>query len=341
MRLIVVVGAVAAAVTACGSTGRPVVHDQLQPASSDASHDRVTSTIVINAGADETFAPPPAGKQPKLTAAQAWKRFADKADPKHHHTMPADADYQLGLITVPPSVTDVLAWGYRGPLGACAFHVPPPLLGRSASPTPTPTAAPPRCVEWTFIDADNGHQVESTQQIVTGPGSSPTPRPTPSSVVNLQSGGFLDATLERFSPDALVVQGPLSVIRWTFDMGHCTIDMHWFLPAEDHPGTPEHACRAAGDFDAPAATTFASRGHVFSAVAGHVDDRTTLVRLTLANGDTQMYDADDANRSWLFAVQRCGDVAGTAPVSVAEIDRDGHEIERLPLDLPEGAASGC
>ncbi len=43
--------------------------------------------------------------------------------------IPADISYQLGLLTVPPSVTDVLAWGYNSPPG----RYPPPQGGAPAA----------------------------------------------------------------------------------------------------------------------------------------------------------------------------------------------------------------
>ncbi len=71
----------------------------------------------------ETFAPPPAWAKPKLDGVQAWDESflgQGKGSPRR---IPADVSYQPGLLTVPPSVTDVLAWGYGSPPGRC----PPPL----------------------------------------------------------------------------------------------------------------------------------------------------------------------------------------------------------------------
>ncbi len=63
----------------------------------------------------ETFAPPPAWAKPKLDGVQAWDESflgQGKGSPRR---IPADVSYQPGLLTVPPSVTDVLAWGVRFP----------------------------------------------------------------------------------------------------------------------------------------------------------------------------------------------------------------------------------
>jgi hypothetical protein len=318
-------------VGACG--GSSAGSSALQPTPSDsASTDRVTQTIFINQ--QTTFAPPPSGVVPKLDAEQAWRAsFLGRGG----RSIPGDVSYELGLLTVPPSVTDVLAWGYHGSPAGCLTTGGALRPSGADSPTPTPTPTPteqPQCVMWTFIDATDASNPGGTQQVISGPGANvPTPTP-PAGTTALESGGGLDAQMERFSPDALVVQAPLSTIRWTFDMASCSIDMHWFQPPDDVSGqTGEQPCRDGGRFSVDTTAGFTTRGKVFAAISGHVDDRTTLVRLTLANGDTQWFDADDTNRAWTFAVQRCGDFAGTLPVTVEEISYPQKSvIARLPID---------
>jgi hypothetical protein len=65
--------------------------------------------IVIAPG--ETFAPPPAWAKPKLDGAQAWDKSFLGHGKGASRRIPADISYRIGLLTVPPSVTDVLAWG--------------------------------------------------------------------------------------------------------------------------------------------------------------------------------------------------------------------------------------
>lgn len=300
----------------------------------------VRSVIVIDSQIGETFAPPPTWATPKLDGVQAWDESFLGGDRKKPRPIPANLSYQLGLLTVPPSVTDVLAWGYSSPPGPC----PPPIVGlqlgrsQSAAPSPSPQGL---CIEWTFIDARNASNPEGTWQRLDAP--SPSPSPTPSTVIALHSGGFLAASLERFSPRRLVVQGPLSAIRWTFDNASCSIDLYWFMPPQSQRGPTRAACPWKRAFSVNVVTDFASRGHVFSVIGGYVAHwNGQLVRAILADGRTWIYDPEDGNGTWLFAVQRCGDFRGTALRAVEEINRAFQVIAHLPVPAalhPYGPAS--
>jgi len=57
----------------------------------------VTATLTIN-GTDNTFAPPPSGTAPAMTAKQAWARFTAG---EHSTTIPPGTTAQLGLLTSP------------------------------------------------------------------------------------------------------------------------------------------------------------------------------------------------------------------------------------------------
>lgn len=300
----------------------------------------VRSTIVINAGTGETFAPPPTGAKPKLTGVQAWDESFLGGDKNKPRPIPADVSYQLGMLTVPPSVTDVLAWGYSGPPGPC------PVIGGlrpSGRPAPAPSPSPPqRCIGWTFINAGTASNPEGTWQPLGTP--PPSPAPAPSSVIALRSGGFLDASQERFSPQRLVMQGPLSTIRWTFDSTSCSISLYWFWPPQAQRGPACAACPWKHAFSVSVISDFTGRGHVFSVIGGCVAHREgQLVRAVLADGQTQIYDAEGAGGAWLFAVQRCGHYPGTALRTVEEITRTGKVIARLPVPaaLHPAADTGC
>ena len=286
----------------------------------------VRSVITIAPG--ETFAPPPAWAKPKLNGVQAWdKSFLgrSKGAPRR---IPADISYQLGLLTVPPSVTDVLAWGYSSPPGRCPLPIGGPHLGTTRSAAPRPPAPRGRCIEWTFIDADNASNPEGTWQRLDTP--SPSPSPVPVTVIALRSGGFVSSDLERYSPRRLVLQGPLSTIRWTFRAATCSIDLYWFAPPQLQQGPARGPCRWRHRFSLNVVGGFASRGHVFSVIGGYVAKREgQLVRAVLADGRTWIYDAQ--NGAWLFAVQRCGDFGGTALRAVEEINQDRTVIARLPV----------
>jgi hypothetical protein len=297
----------------------------------------VTSTIVIAPG--ETFAPPPAWAKPKLNGVQAWDKsflgdFGKKPKP-----IPADISYQLGLLTIPPSITDVLAWGYSSPPGQC----PPPMgdLGtaRSASPAPSPRG---RCIEWTFINARNASNPAGTWQRLDTP--SPSPSPTPVTVTAMRSGGFVGTEPDRYSPQRLEVQGPLSMIRWTFHATTCSIDLYWFMPPHLQRGPARAACRWRHAFTLNVVTGFASRGRAFSVIGGYVAHRMgDLVRAVLADGRTWLYDAQNADAMWLFAVQRCGDYRGTALKKVQEINPSGTVIATVtvPAVPLHGGAANC
>jgi hypothetical protein len=294
--------------------------------------------IVIAPG--ETFAPPPAWAKPRLNGVQAFhKSFLGrgKGAPRR---IPADISYQLGLLTVPPSVTDVLAWGYSSPPGRC----PPPSGGLQPATTrsaaPRPPAPRGRCIEWTFINADNASNPAGTWQRLDTP--SPSPSPTPPTVIALRAGGFVSSDLERFSPARLEVQGPLSTIRWTFRAPTCSISLYWFLPPLQQRGPARAPCPWRHRFALNVVTDFASRGRVFTVIGGYVARRMgDLVRAVLADGRTWLYDAGNADGAWLFAVQRCGDYASTAIRAVEEINPAGQVIARLPVPAAPHPASAA
>ena len=214
-------------------------------------------------------------------------------------------------------------------------------LGRSRSPAPSP-APRGRCIEWTFINADNARNPAGTWQRLDTP--SPSPSPTPATVIALQSGGFVSSDLERYSPQRLVVQGPLSTIRWTFRAATCSIDLYWFAPPQLQRGPARAPCPWRHRFTLNIVGSFDSRGHVFTVIAGYVaEPESQLVRAVLADGRTWIYDAQ--NGAWLFAVQRCGDFDGTSGLrEVQEVNPDGTVIARLPVpatpSLPGPASCG-
>ncbi len=293
------------------------------------------SVIVIAPG--DTFAPPPAWAKPKLDGVEAWDQSFLGAGGASPRPMPQDISYQLGLLTVPPSVTDVLAWGYSSPPGRCPPPMTAPRIGSaSAPPAPSPRR---RCIQWTFINANDASNPDGTWQRLDTP--SPSPSPTPVTVIALRSGGFVSSDLERYSPRRLVLQGPLSTIRWTFRAATCSIDLYWFMPPQLQRGPARAPCRWQHRFSLNVVGGFASRGHVFSVIGGYVaKGEGQLVRAVLADGRTWIYDAQ--NGAWLFAVQRCGDFPGTAIRAVEEINPAGAVIARLPTPaaphLPSAAS---
>jgi hypothetical protein len=298
----------------------------------------VTSTIYLNEG-DETFAPPPKYMHPSLTAEQAFEHFAHKPIPDTVTT------YELGILTSPPSVTDVLVWGFTGQAGGC-MTMGGPLVRPGSTPQPRPTAPPRRCREWDFISATTGRFVLGTGEFL--PMATPTPTPTPPEVVALHSGGFLGWDQQRFSWPDLVLQGPESTIRWTFHNPTCSIRMHWFLPPATQSSRHQAPCPWTHRFTTNVVTDLVSRGRVFTVVAGYVPSREHYqVKATLADGRTESYWAADSDAAWMFMVQRCGDVTGTAVKSVSLI-RIGHGmvdtapiVDTGPLVTPSAIEQHC
>jgi hypothetical protein len=277
----------------------------------------LTSSLDING---DTFAPPPSYMAAALTPKQAWDKWTHRSGPVR-----PKVGYRLGILTSPPSITDVLVWGFSyGPVG-CLRSLP---VGDTSPPSPDP------CIEWTFVNAKTGRMVEGTfQQIGAQP---PHPKPPSQPQAALRSGGFLDATEQRFSPQDLVLQSPLSTIRWTFDNPTCTVRLHWFLPPANQSSPTRSPCPWQHRFTTTITTNFTSRGHVFTVLAGYVPEREHyLVKATLANGTTQIYDASGADAAWMIAVQRCPDPASTAVTTIrlVRFGRGATQTEQLSQRL--------
>ena len=119
-----------------------------------------------------TFAPPPAGTLPALTAAQALRESEREAGARISR-IPPGLTVKLGLFTllVGPYCgaechglivkdglayqdLDELAYGYAGRPSPCVY------LGLH------PPARPGRCISWDFVDAATGQMITDTQQKV-------------------------------------------------------------------------------------------------------------------------------------------------------------------------------
>lgn len=167
------------AVTACGSSPAPerAVHI-------GAAADTTTpAKITINPNTGETFTPtsssntPTSSSKPVLTASQAWADFA-QLNNWGSTEIPVGTTAQLGLLTLPAGPADApgaanltqsngeaytalnqLAWGFSSK--QCGPVLPPvPVPGTSPTPVPTPS----NCVEWLFLDANTGTQIDLTWQ---------------------------------------------------------------------------------------------------------------------------------------------------------------------------------
>jgi hypothetical protein len=124
----------------------------------------VSTTITIDPSVGETFAPPPADASPALTAAQAWAAYTQVDTSYGSSQIPANVSVELGLLTLPlgPSgangsenytADNELVYGF-------SWHNCP------ASRNPKAQTLPPNpCVEWNFLDANSGSQIDETWQM--------------------------------------------------------------------------------------------------------------------------------------------------------------------------------
>lgn len=123
----------------------------------------VPSTVTIDSSVGEIFAPPPADASPAMTAQQAWTAYT-KVDTSYSSSdIPSNVTVSLGLLTLPlgpsgPNGTeaykakDVLTYGF-------SWHNCPVSRNPNAS---IPASNP--CVEWNFLNADTGAQIDNTWQ---------------------------------------------------------------------------------------------------------------------------------------------------------------------------------
>lgn len=121
----------------------------------------LTSTITIDPQIGETFAPPPSGAAPALTAEQAWAEYA-QLNGDSSTTIPSSDTVTLGQLTLPIGPTgpnnseaytayNELAYGY-------SWYSCPVSIGFQTTPPSSP------CIEWNFLDAMTGQQIDETYQ---------------------------------------------------------------------------------------------------------------------------------------------------------------------------------
>jgi hypothetical protein len=155
---VLAVACLAGCLLAAGCTGSPATGSPAAKAVEPVTH-----VIVISPDIGEIIAPAPAGAKPRLTAAQALARSTGRKG-RRVIAIPANVTPHLGLLTLPI--------GPSGPGGTEAYTVRNQLVyGFSwhncpASRNPRVRRLPPNpCVEWNFINANTGHQIDDTWQI--------------------------------------------------------------------------------------------------------------------------------------------------------------------------------
>ena len=122
------------------------------------------TTITIDPSVGETFAPPPANAAPAMTAAEAWAAYTQVDTSYSSSAIPSNVSVVLGLLTLPTGPT--------GPNGTEGYTANNELVyGFSwhncpASRNPNaPTLPSNPCVEWNFLDASTGKQIDETWQM--------------------------------------------------------------------------------------------------------------------------------------------------------------------------------
>ncbi len=160
------IGVALIAVVGCG-TARPADRQ-----GSTAGEPRARTVITIDPEVRETFAPAPASAAPKLTAPQAWARYAARHG-SSVTTIPSGVRARLGLLTLPigPQPDGVTAYTAHGDL-AYGYSWPSGCL--STLPGAVPLGA--RCLSWTFLNANTGRLIDQTWQKL---GRWPMPTPSP------------------------------------------------------------------------------------------------------------------------------------------------------------------
>ena len=109
------------------------------------------------------FSPASPSAAPALTANEAFTQYAlDNGIHDVTHPRVPVAVY-LGIHAQRPNPTrpwngGVLAYGFALRAG-CVYSISP-----GSSPPP-----PRACIHWTFLNADTGHMIDETQQLISGP----------------------------------------------------------------------------------------------------------------------------------------------------------------------------
>jgi hypothetical protein len=123
----------------------------------------VATTVTIDPTVGEVFAPAPADALPAMTAQQAWAAYTKVDTSYATSAIPSYATFDIGLLTLP--------LGPTGPNGSEAYTAHNELVyGFSWHSCPVsrnpkvPTLPPNPCIEWNFLDANTGMQIDETWQ---------------------------------------------------------------------------------------------------------------------------------------------------------------------------------
>ncbi len=153
--------AVLIAVVGCGTARSAGRQETVHVTGGEAT---LTKTIVIDPHVGETFTPATPGAAPALTAQQAWAAYTRVDTSYSNSAIPPNVIAHLGFLTLPV--------GSVGPGGSEAYTAHNELVyGYSwhncpASRNPKVPKLPPNpCIEWNFLNANTGQQVDETWQM--------------------------------------------------------------------------------------------------------------------------------------------------------------------------------
>lgn len=117
----------------------------------------VSSTITVDPGIHETFAPPPSDAAPAMTAQEAVDAYAGK-----HISIPGYVTVQLGLLTLPVGPDCGPECEHNNIVqGNMVYSVLNKLVyGISRRVCPAGSGRPDwQCTQWDFIDANTGKYI--------------------------------------------------------------------------------------------------------------------------------------------------------------------------------------
>lgn len=171
-----IVGAVVLAVVAAGLV---VARLHQAPARAATARRSAPETVVIDPQIGETFASAPPSAAPKLTAQQAWDKYAqiryqpelDGFSPRG--AIPARVSVRLGLLTLPVGPADAPGTSRLVKKNGKAYAALSKLVYGFSSPSGCVSMNPwvvfppdARCIEWDFVNANTGNMIDGTWQKV-------------------------------------------------------------------------------------------------------------------------------------------------------------------------------
>jgi hypothetical protein len=149
-----VLAAVVASVVALGGGGLVLAGAWDDDQATVTTYGDTTPSERIDLGSGISLDPPPPGANPQESAADAWAGYAHRAASQD---IPASMIVRLGLLNG-VGEDDQLVWSFEDSSAqGCVYTGPSPMPGESLPPRPS------QCSWWTFLDANTGAPILTTQ----------------------------------------------------------------------------------------------------------------------------------------------------------------------------------